>query len=590
MGVGRWHDGGVLTRDELVARARAWRDDDPDPVTRAEVDRLLADDRIARLWDRFGATLAFGTAGLRGELGAGPNRMNRAVVIRATAALASWLAGAGHAGAPVVVGYDARHGSATFAADAAAVLAAAGHRVHLTDRPVPTPVVAFGVRHLGCGAGIQITASHNPPRDNGYKVYLADGAQLVSPADRSIAERIDWFGPLAAIARAPVDDPTIERVGDDLIRDYVDAVVGSVPRWCPPARTVDGVVGDLRVVYTPLHGVGREVLVEVLDRAGLPRVDVVAEQAEPDPDFPTVPYPNPEEPGALDLAAGLARRTRANLVLANDPDGDRLAVAVPTGADGALRTLTGDQLGVLLADWLLSLGEGADRLVVTTVVSSSMLGRLAAARGVQCTETLTGFKWIVRPGLERPDLRYVLGYEEALGYCVGDVVRDKDGMSAALAFVDLVAAERSAGRDVLDRLDDLERELGVHVTRQRTVPLTGPDAEGQLAAVLDRLAGDGHRLTLVGRPVTEVEDLRRGERLPPTDGVILRSAADPAVEQLRLVIRPSGTEPKLKCYAEAVVPVAPNADPADGLEPGRAHAREAVAGILDDAVDLATGT
>lgn len=452
----------------------------------------------------------------------------------------------------------------------------------LADRSVPTPVVAFAVRHLGCCAGVQVTASHNPPRDNGYKVYLSDGAQLVPPVDEAVAARIDWFGPLASISRAAADDPRIERVGTDLIDAYIDAVVGGVPRWSPPLRVREEVMADMRLVYTPLHGVGRDTLVELFDRAGLPRPVVVAEQSEPDPDFPTVAYPNPEEPGALDLAVGLAEKSHADLIIANDPDADRLAVAVPTGGNGGadgFQMLTGDQIGVLLADWLLSLGEGADRLVATTVVSSSMLGKLAAARGVEYAETLTGFKWIVRPGLERPDLRFVLGYEEALGYSIGDVVRDKDGMSAALAFTELVAAERAQGRSVLDRLDELERELGVHATAQRSIPLTGPDANDRVHAVLDQVATAGHDLTLAGRPVTEVEDLRRGTRLPPTDGVILHSA-----DGLRLIIRPSGTEPKLKCYAEAVVPVSPNED----LTAVRDHARSALKGLLDDATNLVT--
>jgi phosphomannomutase len=572
--------------EEVVARARRWRDDDPDPVTRAEVDRLLDAGDVAGLEDGFGATLTFGTAGLRGEMGAGPNRMNRSVVLRASAGLAAYLAEEGHVDEPVVVGYDARHGSATFAADVAAVLVASGHPVHLADRPVPTPVVAFGVRHLGCCAGVQVTASHNPPADNGYKVYLSDGAQLVSPADRRIAGRIDWSGPLSAIERAAPADPRITRVGDDLVDAYVAGVIGSVPHWLPPVRTWEETMLDLQVVYTPLHGVGRDVLTRVFHEVGLPVPIVPVEQADPDPDFPTVAYPNPEEPGALDLALGRARDVGADLILANDPDADRLAAAVPDRrADGAWRVLTGDEIGVLLADWLLSLGEGSDRLLATTVVSSSMLGKLAAARGVQYAETLTGFKWIVRPGMARPDRRPVLGYEEALGYCIGDIVRDKDGMSAALAFTELVACERTRGRSILDRLNDLSRELGVHATAQHTVPLTGPDAADRVPAVLDQLAREGRTLTLVGRPVTEVEDLRLGNRLPPTDGVILRSAANPRVEQLRLVVRPSGTEPKLKCYAEAVVPVSPNAQ-SDGLHAVRVHADQALDGILQDAIRL----
>jgi phosphomannomutase len=563
-----------MTADDLVAAARAWRDEDPDSETRAEVERLLegngAGPDLDGLRDRFGATLAFGTAGLRGEMGAGPNRMNRVTVMRATAGLARYLADTGHGGEPVIVGFDARHGSATFAADAAAVLAAARFRVHLADRPIPTPVLAFGVRHLGACAGVQLTASHNPPRDNGYKVYLGDGAQIVPPADAEIAARIDAVGRLASVERAPAGDSRVTQVGADLVEAYVAGAVGAVPR----RSSQDGTT--VRVVYTPLHGVGRDVLLAVFARAGFPAPAVVPEQSNPDPDFPTVGFPNPEEPGALDLALGLAVESGADVVIANDPDGDRLAVAVPDRS-GEWRALTGDEIGIVLADWLLEPGDGADRLVVTTVVSSSMLARLAEARGVAFAETLTGFKWIARAALDRPGLRFVYGYEEALGSCVGTLVRDKDGITAALAFADLVGAEKQWGRSVLDRLDDLARELGVHATAQRSIPFEGLDGMARMQAAVDALA-DAPPAELVGVPVIEVEDLRRGERLPPTEGIVLRG------EGMRLVVRPSGTEPKLKCYAEAVVPVQGERD--EDLAAARAEGAASVAALLDAAVGL----
>ncbi len=656
----------AVTPEQLVAAARAWRDEDPDPATRAEVDQLLATDDIDALGDRFAGRLEFGTAGLRGELGAGPNRMNRSVVIRATAGLTAYLADQGLVGVPVIVGYDARHRSSDFAADAAAVFAAAGHPVHLGDRPLPTPVVAFGVRHYGCAAGVQITASHNPPSDNGYKVYLGDGAQIAPPADRDIAARIDTVGPLASVALAPPADRRVTRVGKDLIDAYVDGVLHSTPgsrasrstgprqvvandtnesatavaradgpdAAVPLGATMDapggrgagrrgGALGrprdmgsafrPVRVVYTPLHGVGRDVLVTVLTRAGFLSPEVVPAQAEPDPDFPTVAFPNPEEPGALDLALDLAQRVDADVILANDPDADRLAVAVPlpsssgsgrpaepwaqAHADGSRapmpdpmapggearpeqsgggwRALSGDEIGVLLADWLLAQGEGADRLVVTTVVSSSMVSRLAAARGVEFAETLTGFKWIARAAADRPHLRFVYGYEEALGSCVGTLVRDKDGISAALAFGELVATEQARGRTVTDRLDDLARELGVHATGQRSVRIEGAGGQERMAAMVDRVV-DTPPPALAGHPVAEVEDLRRGERLPPTDGVVLRG------EGVRLIVRPSGTEPKLKCYAEAVVPVTRDTD----LATARAEGAASVAALLDEASAL----
>jgi phosphomannomutase len=564
-----------MTLDDLVAAARVWRDQDPDPDTRAEVERLLggsgAGPDLAGLRDRFGASLSFGTAGLRGEMGAGPNRMNRVTVMRASAGLARYLADTGHAGEPVIVGFDARYGSATFAADAAAVLAGAGFMVHLADAPIPTPVLAFGVRHLGACAGVQVTASHNPPRDNGYKVYLGDGAQIIPPADADIAARIEAVGPLDGVERAPSGDRRVGWVGAELVEAYVAGAVRTVPRRSRP----DGRAP--RVVYTPLHGVARDVLLAAFGRAGFPAPVVVPEQSEPDPDFPTVAFPNPEEPGALDLALGLAAERRADVVIANDPDGDRLAVAIPGRAGGGWRGLSGDEIGILLADWLLDAGGGADRLVVTTVVSSSMLGRLADARGAAFAETLTGFKWVVRPALERPELRFVYGYEEALGSCVGTLVRDKDGITAALAFADLVAAEKERGRSVLDRLDDLARELGVHATAQRSIPFEGFDGLARMQAAVDALA-DAPPGTLIGVPVAELEDLRRGERLPPTEGIVLRA------DGLRLVVRPSGTEPKLKCYAEAVVRVA--GERPDDLATARAEGAARVAALLDAAVGL----
>jgi phosphomannomutase len=561
-----------MSPDELVAVARAWRDDDPEPETRAEIDRLLAAEPpdLDDLADRFGGRLQFGTAGLRGEMGAGPNRMNRAVVIQATAGLAAHLAATGHAGEPVIVGYDARHRSDRFARDAAAVFAAAGFPVHLADRPLPTPALAFGVTHLGCCAGVQVTASHNPPRDNGYKVYLGDGAQIVPPSDVEISAQIDAVGSVSAVPRADDGDPRIVAAGDDLIDAYVRGALAQVTS--PEAR-------DLSIVYTPMHGVGRDVLAEVLVAAGFDPPAVVPEQAAPDPEFPTVAFPNPEEPGALDLALALAERETADLVLANDPDADRLAVALPlpkpSPGDRSWGPLSGDQIGIVLADWLLAHGSGADRLVVTTIVSSSMLSRLAAARGVAFAETLTGFKWLARAALDRPDLRFVYGYEEALGSCVGTLVRDKDGITAALAFAELAAFERARGRTVRDRLDDLARELGVHATRQRSVRVEGADGLARMPAAVDALAADPPT-SLAGVPVTEVEDLRLGRRLPPTDGVVVRG------DGVRLIVRPSGTEPKLKCYAEAVVPVSGDVD----LPAARAAGEATVQASLDEAVAL----
>ena len=585
-----------MTPEELLAAARTWRDEDPDPDDRAEVDALLArvssgdaadaDVALADLRDRFGASLQFGTAGLRGEMGAGPNRMNRVVVIRATAGLAAYLAATGHAGEPVVVGFDARHRSARFAADAAAVLAGAGFPVKLADRPLPTPVLAFGITHLGACGGIVVTASHNPPRDNGYKVYLGDGAQISAPVDAEIAAHIAAVGPLVDVPQEPEGDPRVTHVGADLVDDYVaGAVATAVPDQSDAAVAARAEVG---IVYTPMHGVGRNVLLAAFSAARFPAPYVVREQGEPDPDFPTADFPNPEEPGALDLALAAAEARAADVIIANDPDADRMAVAVPDrrpghAADGApgrtgWRVLSGDEIGVLLADWLLARGSGPNRLVVNSIVSSSMLARLAAARGVQSASVLTGFKWIARAALDRPDLDFVYGYEEAIGSSVGTLVRDKDGISAGLAFADLVAAERAAGRSVLDRLDDLHRELGAYVTRQCSVRLEGLDGAARMQEAVDRLAA-APPSTLAGRAVVLAEDLREGGELPPTPAVRLTG------DGIRLIVRPSGTEPKLKFYAEAVEPVA--APGPEALAEARARAEATAFALLDEAAKLA---
>ena len=570
---------GYPVSGDLAHRAEAWITDDPSLADRAELQDLLdaarRDDPAGRaaaadLADRFAGRLQFGTAGLRGPMGAGPNRMNRAVVRAATAGLARWLRehrpAAAQAG--VVLGWDARHRSAGFAEEATAVLTGAGIPVHLLPGRSPTPLLAFAVRHLSAGAGVMITASHNPPADNGYKLYLGDGAQIVPPVDTQIEAAIRGLGPLPGIPLGPPGGPLATRHGDEIAQAYLDAVLAASPGVPPP-----GGAADLRVVYTPLHGVAGLLMLRAIARAGYPAPHVVAAQAEPDPHFPTVPFPNPEEPGALDLALAEARELDADLVLASDPDGDRLAVAVPDpGAAGGWRTLTGDQVGALLGAFVLgafvlgaieagaieagaleigaSAGPGdprerlaASTVAASTVVSSSLLSKIAAAAGVQYAETLTGFKWIVRAADDRPGTRFVFGYEEALGYAVGDVVRDKDGISAALAMLGLTAQARSAGQSVLDRWDALETAHGVHLTAQLTLPTRAP---GEIMAGL-RAAPPA---ALGGSPVRGVTDLAQGGALPPTDALILR------LDDARVVLRPSGTEPKLKAYLEVTGPVA----------------------------------
>ncbi|SNS25171.1 phosphomannomutase [Actinomadura meyerae] len=518
---------------DLRARAKEWLTQDPDPETRAELREILDRGDDAALASRFGSRLEFGTAGLRGELGAGPNRMNRVTVMRAAAGLAACLPPGGR----VIIGFDARHGSRRFADDTAAVLSGAGLRPEVFAEPVPTPVLAHFTRSFDdIVAGVMVTASHNPPRDNGYKVYWSDGAQIVPPRDSEISAAIDAVGrvdelplgsgwPVHADTALYLDAVSSLRLGDDR---------------------------DISIVYTPLHGVGRDVLLAAFDRAGFPAPAVVPEQAEPDPDFPTVAFPNPEEPGALDLALALAEARDADLVIANDPDADRCAVAVPSPS--GWRTLTGDEVGGLLAEHVLRHTAGDDRLVVTTIVSSSLLRSVAAAHGVRFAESLTGFKWIMKAGGSGPDGRpgrLVFGYEEALGYSVGDdrgvLVSDKDGIGAALAVAALAAAAKRDGRTLLDLLDDQAREYGLHATSQLSIRV---DDLSLITAVMARLR-TAPPAELAGRPVESFDDLARPtDGLPPTDGLRFRLSGG-----ARVVVRPSGTEPKLKCYLEVVLPV-----------------------------------
>ncbi|MDQ1642888.1 MAG: phosphomannomutase [Actinomycetota bacterium] len=513
--------------------ARTWLAEDPDPDTRAELEALLEKGDSAAIADRFGSRLEFGTAGLRGALGAGPNRMNRVVVMRAAAGLASYLRA--RSAKAVVIGYDARHKSDVFATDTAAVVRGAGLRALLLPRPLPTPVLAFAIRHLGADAGVMVTASHNPPEDNGYKVYLGDGSQIVPPADAEISAAIEAVGQLATVPRG--DD--WETLGEEVLDAYLHRVASLVD---PTSSR------DLRTVYTPLHGVGRDVVLAAFDRAGFPAPVVVSQQAEPDPDFTTVAFPNPEEPGAIDLALAAAAAEAVDLVLANDPDADRCAVAVrdPAAAAG-WRMLRGDEVGVLLGAHLIRRDPALTGTFATSIVSSSMLGRMAAAHGLGYAETLTGFKWIARVD----DVRY--GYEEALGYCVDpDAVRDKDGVSAALLVAELAATLKSEGRALGDLLDDLAREHGLHATDQLAVRV---DDVAVIESAMQRLRAQPPS-ELGGARVTAAEDLAQGVGdLPPTDG--LRYRLDGGG---RVVVRPSGTEPKIKCYLEVVVAVAADGD------------------------------
>ncbi len=537
--------------------ARKWLAEDPDPDTRAELGALLAAGDEAAIADRFGSRLEFGTAGLRAALGAGPNRMNRAVVMRAAAGLCAYLKESG--GTSVVIGFDARHKSDLFARDTAAVAAGYGLRAMLLPRALPTPVLAFAIRSLSASAGVMVTASHNPPQDNGYKVYLRDGGQIVPPADSDIAAAIDATGALASIPRSDA----WTTLDDAVIDEYVRAVSSLPLLGRLPHR-------DVRIVYTPLHGVGRDTLVAAFEAAGFPAPQVVSRQADPNPDFPTVAFPNPEEPGALDLAVAAAQASSADLVIANDPDADRCAVAVPD--DDSWRVLRGDEVGSLLGEFLLR--NGINGRYATTIVSSSLLSAMARRHGMPYSETLTGFKWIVKAG---DDL--VFGYEEALGYCVApDITRDKDGISAALLVALLSAQLKADGSSLTRRLDEIAREYGIFATGQLSVRV---DDVKRITPAIARMRTNPPTV-LGGLPVISFEDLARGAiGLPPTEGLRYRLDGEPHGHRAaRVVVRPSGTEPKLKCYLEVATPVSTS------VEEARDAANAQLGAIRGDLVNL----
>jgi len=580
----------------LSTQIRQWIADDPDPACRDEIVALAsaagvpvdddatpaalsAADALAELESRFAGTLQFGTAGLRGQMAAGPNRMNRAVVIRAARGLIDYLnqRHAGWGGRPprVVIGNDARHHSREFAQDTAAVVAAAGGEALLLPDEVPTPVLAFAVRHLEADAGVMVTASHNPALDNGYKVYLGGrsvtdperGVQIVPPYDAQIAACIQATGPANAIPRA---ESGWADVGPDLPEAYIAAIVGGIGQ---PGVLPEQPAAPIRIVHTAMHGVGSATALESLRRSGFDDVVPVAAQQQPDPDFPTVSFPNPEEPGAIDLALALAQRVDPDVVIANDPDADRCAVAVKDPreqANGGWRMLHGDELGSILGEdaAVRAVASGAtDAVLVNSVVSCRLLGQIAAAHQVPYQRTLTGFKWMGRV----PGMAYA--YEEAIGYCVRpDLVHDKDGLSTGVAVARLVARLKASGKTIVDLLDDLARAHGLHLTSQLAVRFADQE---QIPATVQRLR-ETPPATLAGSPITQVADLADGyDGLPPTDGILLLTDRDD-----RVIVRPSGTEPKVKCYLEAVVPVAPDAD-FDALTAARAQAKARLDDIKD---------
>jgi phosphomannomutase len=555
---------------DALDAAREFLAQDPDPETRAELEPLVLaaqqGDEAARreLRDRFSAPLEFGTAGLRGKVEAGLARMNRLVVMKATWGLGSRLLDEATRGgldprkAGVALAFDGRYSSRGFAEQAASVLAGLGIPVHLFPDPVPTPLLSFSVPRLGAAAGVMVTASHNPPRDNGYKVYLASGAQIVPPVDAEIASRIVAAPRANEIARpAPADAAAggLRRLVD--VRDstvaeaYLDGLARlSMHRDATP----------LRLAYTPMHGVGHRLAVRALARAGFDGVAVASSQGDPDGSFRTVAFPNPEEPGAMDRVLAVAREAGAELVLANDPDADRLAAAVPDPSGHGYRMLSGNEIGVLLADDAMEHADtgGRPKLVVTTVVSSSLLSRMARDRGVEYRETLTGFKWIADTALrgEEDGLAFVLGYEEALGYTVGPLVRDKDGIGAALRLAELTRFLKAHGKTPLDRLDELLVTHGLSHQVQWSATLPGAEGRRRIEAAMAQLRSKP--LSCIREsPVVRVldaeagEETVRGEKRPtglPRSDVVAFQAEDGA----RLTVRPSGTEPKIKFYLELV--------------------------------------
>ena len=534
----------------LERRARAWAAADPDPLSKAELESLLAEGNWAELAERMAGELEFGTAGLRGVVAAGSARMNLAVVLRVTRALADQLLARAldPRALPVVIGCDARLDSVRFADAAARVLIAAGIPVKRFAEPVPTPFVAYAVRAFAANAGIMITASHNPPEYNGYKLYWRDGVQVIPPTDHEIAARMSAMGPANAIALGDLAQQ--ESISSDLEARYLAEVRGELPRVVAER--------DLRIVYTPLHGVGARVVERLLGEVGYEHVSTVSEQREPDGHFPTVSFPNPEEPGALDLALALAARDNADLVLANDPDVDRLSVAVPTPS-GRWLPLNGNQIGLLLADFALAHSvSGSRALVLASIVSSPMLESIAAKYGARCERVLTGFKWVWTAGvtLEAESYRFCFGYEEALGYSIGRAVRDKDGISAALAFAELASEARAAGSTVLERLHALYREHSLWVSVQHNVVLKGATGAARIAQAMKRLSSEPPR-ELAGESVSSTRDLGVPEPGAPiwrggTSLVELRLAGGG-----RLFARPSGTEPKLKLYVDIQAQLTP---------------------------------
>ncbi|CAN5854122.1 phospho-sugar mutase [soil metagenome] len=535
----------MIDHSDLIARSRLWIEGDPDPGTRQDLQAMIEAGEWAELTERMDGLLEFGTAGLRGAVEAGSNRMNRATVIRTTAGLAEYLR---QRPGVVVVGYDGRTSSQTFAEDTVGVLTAAGLEVRYFNEPVPTPIVAFAAKDLEAAGAVVITASHNPPADNGYKVYDSNAAQIVPPTDESISMAIARARPANEIPRV---ENAFETATNAVALD-IDEVYERYRSQVEMVRPSRRVAGTLTFAYTPIHGVGWRFLERLMRDGGHDRVSVVESQRDPDGAFPTVSFPNPEEPGAMDEVMELGTRVEADLVLANDPDGDRLAVAIPHGSSG-WKGLTGNQVGVLMADWLLDSWSGPQpAIVINSIVSSPMLADVAGIHDARFEQTLTGFKWIANAALDLEDQghgTFLFGYEEALGYSVGPVVRDKDGLSAALVFADMAAALADAGSSVEERLANLYERVGLWVSSQLSISRPGASGLEEIDAAMARI-GDRIPDDVAGHGVMEVVDYRQGADQRP------RWLATTALVALslpgggRVLVRPSGTEPKLKIYVD----------------------------------------
>lgn len=536
-----------------TAQTTAWLAEDPDPATRQELTALLAEGNQAELNDRFGSALQFGTAGLRGLIGAGPNRMNRLVVARATYGVCrAVLDHAPDKAHLICIGFDGRRMSREFAADAAAIASGMGLTVHIFDEVAPTPLLAYASKELGASAGIMVTASHNPPAYNGYKVYWNNGAQIIPPTDGFIAERI---ARAPAYADIPQGTSNIHSIPDSLRDTYIASIkllVGD-----------SAITRNVSIAYTALHGVGERSLRSAMSACAFTHLESVQEQAEPDGAFPTVAFPNPEEKGAMDLVLALAARNESDLVVANDPDADRLALAVRS-KDGTYVTLTGNEVGVLLAHYLLSRGpKTPKRAVLSSIVSSPMIGSIARHHEALWEPTLTGFKWIANRAidLEQQGYTFVCGYEEALGYTVGSLVRDKDGISAAVVMSEYANACKAQGRTLLDELELAWRTYGLYLSRQVSLTLPGKEGAAKIQNVMRRLREETPK-SIGGLAVTSFSDLEKqtktnlisGEQgstgLPPGDVLLFDLKGDH-----RVMARPSGTEPKIKYYFDVAVTV-----------------------------------